>query len=84
MAGAPFYTRCLEELPTIKISDVHRIVKERSKASNSLLDKGFRLYVSSYIFNYEGESHQSFLVCCHRHIILVKTVFNMLFVMFYI
>ena len=63
MAAAPFYTRCLEELPKMKMSDVHRIVKASSKASNSLLDKGFRLYVSSYIFNYEGELHHSFLLC---------------------
>ena len=55
-----FYTRCLDEVPKMKVTDVHRLVKAISKAPTSLLDKGFRLYVSTYIFNYEGKTRSFF------------------------
>nr|XP_033935584.1 uncharacterized protein LOC117443882 [Pseudochaenichthys georgianus] len=47
-----FYTRCLQELPKLKMSDVHRICRT-TKAPASKLDKGFKLYAASYIHNYE-------------------------------
>ncbi|CAB1321139.1 unnamed protein product [Coregonus sp. 'balchen'] len=50
---ALFYTRCLQELPKITVTDVHRLAKTSSKAPTSKLEKGFKLYASSYLFNYE-------------------------------
>ncbi|XP_076855008.1 uncharacterized protein LOC143509963 isoform X2 [Brachyhypopomus gauderio] len=48
-----FYTRCLRDLPNFTINDVHRIVRITSVSSTSKREKGFKLYVSSYIDNYE-------------------------------
>lgn len=36
-------------------NDVHRIIQATSKTPTSKKDKGFKLYVSSYINNYEGK-----------------------------
>ncbi|CAB1354054.1 unnamed protein product, partial [Coregonus sp. 'balchen'] len=55
---ALFYTRCLQELPKITVTDVHRLAKTSSKAPTSKLEEGFKLYVSSYLFNYEGKCSQ--------------------------
>ena len=63
--SAVFYTRCLDELPKIKVTDVHRITKASSKSPTSLLNRGFSLYVSSYIFNYEGKQRSVFLFKLH-------------------
>ncbi|XP_051992941.1 uncharacterized protein LOC127651237 [Xyrauchen texanus] len=50
------FTRCLQNLPKIRISDVHRIVDAWSPAPTSKRDKGFKLYISSYLHNYKGDS----------------------------
>ncbi|KAL3057139.1 hypothetical protein OYC64_007597 [Pagothenia borchgrevinki] len=52
---ATFYTRCLQELPKLNISDVHRICRT-TKAPASKLNKGFKLYAASYIHNYEDNA----------------------------
>ena len=48
---ALFYTQCLEELPKLKVTDVTLlytvVTKASSKSPTSLLDEGFKLYVSS-------------------------------------
>ncbi|KAK7151608.1 hypothetical protein R3I94_008063 [Phoxinus phoxinus] len=49
---ATFYTRCLQDLPRINVTDVHRICKT-TKAPSSKLEKGFKLYAASYIHGYE-------------------------------
>ncbi|CAM4321719.1 unnamed protein product [Leuciscus chuanchicus] len=49
-----FYTRCLQDLPQVNINDVHRLIQENSKASSSKREKGFKLYISSYIHDCEG------------------------------
>lgn len=49
-----FYTRCLQELVKMRISDVLRIDKSTFKTPSTKMDKGLKLYASSYIFNYEG------------------------------
>ncbi|XDV37930.1 hypothetical protein PO909_007468 [Leuciscus waleckii] len=50
---ALFYTRCLQELPKLTITDVHRLCKSSSKSPTSKLEKGFKMYASSYIHGYE-------------------------------
>ncbi|KAJ8016002.1 hypothetical protein DPEC_G00002600 [Dallia pectoralis] len=50
---ALFYSRCLQDLPKITISDVHRLVQAASSAPRSKREKGFKMYISSYIDNYE-------------------------------
>ncbi|XP_016114427.1 uncharacterized protein [Sinocyclocheilus grahami] len=47
------FTRCLQDLPKISISDIHRIVDAWSPAPTSKRNKGFKFYISSYIHNYE-------------------------------
>lgn len=49
------YTRCLQELPAINVNDVNRIVRLSAVTPNSKKEKGFKLYISSYIDNFEGE-----------------------------
>ncbi|KAI4872387.1 hypothetical protein NFI96_008463 [Prochilodus magdalenae] len=49
-----FYTRCLQDLPKVTISDVQHIIQASSTAPRSKREKGFKMYVSSYIDNYEG------------------------------
>ena len=51
---ANFYSRYLQELPGITITDVHIIAKWTSRAQSPLSDKGFKFYASSFIHNYEG------------------------------
>ncbi|KAG5282191.1 hypothetical protein AALO_G00053220 [Alosa alosa] len=53
MATAVFYTRSLQELPKLSMTDVHCICN-MSKVPSFKMDKGFRLYVGTYIHNYEG------------------------------
>ena len=55
---ALFYSRCLQDLPSISISDVHRLVQTGSSAPRSKREKGFKMYLSSYIDNYEGKFKQ--------------------------
>ena len=50
-----FFTRCLQDLPQININDVHRIVTSASETPASKNEKGFNMYLGSYIDNYEGE-----------------------------
>ncbi|KAL2095395.1 hypothetical protein ACEWY4_010114 [Coilia grayii] len=45
-----YFTRCL---PKIDVNDVHRIVDNCSPAPLSKREKGFKLYISSYIHNFE-------------------------------
>ncbi len=54
-----FYTRCLQELPRITVNDVNRIVRLASVTPSSKKEKGFKLYVSSYIDNFEGTYSQA-------------------------
>ncbi|KAF1384192.1 hypothetical protein PFLUV_G00139780 [Perca fluviatilis] len=63
---ALFYSRCLQELPKMSITDVHRICRLTSKTPASKMDKGFRLYASSYIFDYEDSA--SGFGPCHPNI----------------
>lgn len=39
---ALFVTLCLEELPKMKVTDEHCLVKASSKALTPFLDKGFK------------------------------------------
>lgn len=50
-----FFTRCLQDLPQININDVHRLVKSATETPASKNEKGFKMYIGSYIDNYEGE-----------------------------
>ena len=50
---AAFFTRSLLDLPTISLTDVSRIIQANSATARK--DKGFKLYVSNYVHNYEGE-----------------------------
>ncbi|KAK0131248.1 hypothetical protein N1851_034070 [Merluccius polli] len=50
---ASFYTRCLQDLPKMSISDVHRLVRMGSSTPKSKREKGYKMYLSSYIDNYE-------------------------------
>ncbi len=54
-----FYTRSLQELPWITVNDVNRIVRLASVTPSSKKEKGFKLYVSSYIDNFEGTYSQA-------------------------
>ncbi len=54
-----FYTRCLQELPRITVNDVNRIVRLALATPSSKNEKGFKLYVSSYIDNFEGTYSQA-------------------------
>lgn len=50
---ALFYSRCLQDLPKLTISDITRLIGELSSAPRSKKEKGFKFYVSNYIDNYE-------------------------------
>lgn len=45
----------LQDLPEITVNDVGRIIQEACRTSVTKKEKGFKLYVSSYIHNYEGK-----------------------------
>ncbi|XP_051963285.1 uncharacterized protein LOC127629976 isoform X4 [Xyrauchen texanus] len=47
------YTRCLQDLHRVNINYVHRLVQSNSKTSSSKHENGFKLYISSYIHDYE-------------------------------
>ncbi|KAK7910480.1 hypothetical protein WMY93_015164 [Mugilogobius chulae] len=47
------FTRCLLELPKVSVTDVRRIVRSSSATPQSLMDKGFKCYVCSYISSFE-------------------------------
>ena len=49
------YTRCLQELPAVNVNDVNNIVRQLSVTHKSKKEKGFKLYISSYIDNFDGE-----------------------------
>jgi hypothetical protein len=49
------YTRCLQELPKVNVNDVNTIVRKFAVTPRSKKEKGFKLYISSYIDNFEGE-----------------------------
>ena len=49
------YTRCLQELPAVNENDVNNIVRQLAVTPKSKKEKGFKLYISSYIDNFEGE-----------------------------
>lgn len=53
---ALFYTRCLQDLPRLSINDVDRLVKKSCTTPSSKREKGFKMYIASYIDNYEGKS----------------------------
>ena len=52
---AMFYTRCLQDLPKLSISDVHRLVRKGCSVPRSKWEKGYKMYLSSFIDNYEGK-----------------------------
>ncbi|XP_037545850.1 uncharacterized protein LOC119422545 [Nematolebias whitei] len=54
-----FFTRSLQDLPTISVNDVYRIIQTFSKAPTSKKDKGFKLYVSNYINKYEVSNKEA-------------------------
>lgn len=54
-AMALFYTRCLQDLPKVTITDVLRLIRTLSSAPRCKKEKGFKFYVSNYIDNYEGK-----------------------------
>ncbi|XP_076876591.1 uncharacterized protein LOC143525969 isoform X2 [Brachyhypopomus gauderio] len=56
---AVFYTRCLQDLPKITITHVHRIVQAASSTPRSKREKGYKMYISSYIDNYEVSNRDS-------------------------
>ncbi|KAK0155175.1 hypothetical protein N1851_002500 [Merluccius polli] len=43
------------DLPRISITDVYRLVQTGSSAPRSKREKGYKMYLSSYIDNYEGK-----------------------------
>ena len=49
-----FFTRSLQDLPKITVNDVGYIIQEACRTSVTKKEKGFKLYVSSYIHNCEG------------------------------
>uniref|UniRef100_A0A1A8B863 Si:ch211-229b6.1 n=1 Tax=Nothobranchius furzeri TaxID=105023 RepID=A0A1A8B863_NOTFU len=53
------FTRSLHDLPRITVNDVHRIIQVTTKTPASKKDKGFKLYVSSYLHNYDVSSKES-------------------------
>ena len=52
---AAFFTRSLQELPKMNFNDVSRIIAHNSLTSAAMKNKGFKLYVTNYINNYEGK-----------------------------
>lgn len=55
MATVQFYTWCLQELLKMNVTKIHYICRNTCKGLFIKLEKGFRLYASSYIHNYEGK-----------------------------
>ena len=49
------YTRCLQELPAVNVNDVNNIVRQLTVTNMSKKEKFFKLKISSYIDNFEGE-----------------------------
>lgn len=52
---ALFYSRCLQDLPRLTVNDIDRFVKTSCAAPKSKREKGFKMYIGSYIDNYEGK-----------------------------
>ena len=50
-----FFTRSLQELPKMNFNNVSRIIAHNSLISAAMKNKGFKLYVTNYINNYEGK-----------------------------
>ncbi|ROL42681.1 hypothetical protein DPX16_14088 [Anabarilius grahami] len=65
---ALFYTRCLQDLPRLTINDVDRLVKKSCPTPSSKREKGFKMYIASYIDNYEGCA-----LCNHLVALLYQT-----------
>ncbi|XP_039671552.1 uncharacterized protein LOC120568237 isoform X2 [Perca fluviatilis] len=69
---ALFYTRSLQDLPEFTISDLHRITNSFASAPRSKREKGFKMYISQFIDNYEvsnkvsGTGRVSVRAMCHR------------------
>ncbi|XP_031165276.1 uncharacterized protein LOC116057001 [Sander lucioperca] len=69
---ALFYTRSLQDLPKFTISDLHRITNSFASAPRSKREKGFKMYISQFIDNYEvsnkvsGTGRVSVRAMCHR------------------
>lgn len=55
MAESSEFTRCLLELPKISVNDLRRIVRVVTSTPQSLMEKGFKFYVCSYITGFEGK-----------------------------
>ena len=49
------YTLCLQELPAVNVNDVNNIVRQLTVTNMSKKEKFFKLKISSYIDNFEGE-----------------------------
>ncbi|KAI4871214.1 hypothetical protein NFI96_003480 [Prochilodus magdalenae] len=56
-----FYTQCLQDLPKVTINDVQHIIQASSTAPRSKREKGFKMYISSYIDNYEAVAGSIFV-----------------------
>lgn len=50
-----FFTRSLQDVPKVTVNDVSRIIQKLCHTSTTKKEKGFKLYVSSYIHNFEGK-----------------------------
>ncbi|KAI4873001.1 hypothetical protein NFI96_016674, partial [Prochilodus magdalenae] len=53
-AAMAFFTRSLQDLPRITVNDVTRIIQTPCQTSATIKEKGFKLYISSYVQNYEA------------------------------
>ncbi len=49
------FTQSLLHLPEIQLSDVQRIADELSLTKLSKLDKGYKLFIEQYLFDYKGK-----------------------------
>ena len=49
------YTLCLQELPVVNVNHVNNIARQLAVTPKSKKEKGFKLYISSYIVIFEGE-----------------------------
>ncbi|CAL8293135.1 unnamed protein product [Arctogadus glacialis] len=62
---AMFFTRCLQDLPKLTISDVHRLVQKGCVAPRSKREKGYKMYLLSYIDNFEGKFQTDIRIRSH-------------------
>ncbi|KAL3999970.1 tubulin-specific chaperone D [Sarotherodon galilaeus] len=52
-SGDLHFSRCLGHLPNISVNDVHRLVDIFSPVPQSKREKGFKFYISQYLYNFE-------------------------------